>query len=103
MAEAKKEPPPPPVKEYAGGWMTERTGTDAPPFLKLAFVVIGLFCTGYFIVYMNGETTHSDRGPLVQKFNELTQGSDPLMYVVAAMALIYVIIVVKFAFGKMHD
>jgi hypothetical protein len=98
MAEEKK----PKIKEYAGGWMTEREGTEVPGFLKLAFPVIGLGCTAYFILYMNGEVSHSERGPLVQKFNEMTQGSDPLMWVVAAMALVFTLIVVKFAFSKSH-
>jgi H+/Cl- antiporter ClcA len=91
------------IKEYADGWITEREGTDVPAFLKLAFILIGLGCTAYFIVYMNGEVNDSDRGPLVQAFNRMTEGADPLMYVVAAMGLIFTIIVVRFAFSKFHD
>jgi hypothetical protein len=91
------------IKEYADGWITERKGTDVPRFLKFAFVVIGLGCTAYFIMYMNGEVSHSDRGPLVQAFNKMTGGGDTLVYVAAAMALIFTIIVVRFAFSKFHD
>ena len=28
------------VREYAGGWITERKGTDVPVFLKVAFILI---------------------------------------------------------------
>ena len=91
------------IKEYAEGWITEREGTDVPGFLKLAFVVIGLGCVAYFILYMNGETAHPDRGALVQKFNEATQSSAGLMYAVTAMALAFVVIVVVFAFKKFHE
>jgi hypothetical protein len=90
------------VKDYAGGWITERKGTDAPGFLKLAFPIIGLGCTAYFILYMNGEVDHAERGALVKKFNLVSQSADPLMWIVAAMALLFVIIVVKFAFSKPH-
>jgi hypothetical protein len=91
------------VKEYAGGWMTERKGTDAPGFLKLAFPIIGLFCVGYLVVYMYGEIDHSDRGAIVRKFNEMTETSPGLMYAVAAMALVYVVLVVVFAIRQFHE
>jgi hypothetical protein len=90
------------VKEYAGGWMAERKGTDAPAFLKFAFPLIGFFAVAYLIVYMNGEVSHSDRGEIVKRFNEATQSSPMLMYVVAGMALVYVVMVVLFAMGKPH-
>lgn len=98
MSEQKNE-----VKEYAGGWMTERKGTDAPGFLKLAFPLIGLFCVGYLIVYMNGEVTHSDRGTIVQKFNQATESSSGLMYLVAALGLVYLVILVAFVFRKFKE
>jgi hypothetical protein len=88
------------LKDYAGGWMTERKGTDVPGFLKLAFPVIGLFCAAYLVVYMNGEVNHEDRGGLVRQFNDATMTSPVLMYTVAAMALIYVVILVAFAVRK---
>ena len=91
------------VKPYAGGWIMERKGTDAPVFLKFAFPVIGFFCVAYFIVYMNGETSHADRGSIVQAFNKATTTADPLMYGVAALALIYVLIVVAFAFKAFKE
>lgn len=91
------------IKEYADGWITERKGTDVPTFLKLAFIVIAGGCLAYFFIYMYGETTHEDRGILVQQFNEVTQSSPALMYIVAALALIYGIIVVSFAWRKFHE
>jgi hypothetical protein len=90
------------IKDYAGGWITEREGTDAPPFLKIAFAVIGLGCTAYLFLFMNGEISHSDRGPLVQQFNQVTSTADGLMTMVGAMVLIYVAIVAIFAFKKPH-
>lgn len=99
MSEVKKDE----IKEYAGGWITERKGTEVPGFLRLAFPVIGLGATAYFILYINGEVNHDDRGPLVRLMNAATTGADTLMYLVAAMALIFVVIVVKFAFGKSHS
>jgi hypothetical protein len=88
------------IKEYAGGWITEKKGTEVPGFLKLAFPVIGLGCVSYFILYMNGEVSHDERGPLVRAMNAATTGADGLMYVVAGLALIFVVTVVLFAFRK---
>jgi hypothetical protein len=88
------------IKEYAGGWITEREGMPIPGFLKLAFPIIGLFACGYMIVYMNGEVNHSDRGSLVQTFNRSTGTADLLMWSVFALMLIYVIIAVTFALRK---
>jgi hypothetical protein len=100
MSEDKTKPE---IKEYAGGWITERKGTEVPAFLRIAFPIIGLGCTAYFILYMNGEVNHEDRGRLVQMFNQATTSADGLMYAVAGMALVFVIIVVLFAFGRSHE
>ena len=89
-----------PIKNYADGWVTEKQGTEIPAFLKGAFTVIGLGCTAYFIVYMNGETSHADRGKLVQALNSATMPADGLMYVIALMAFLYVACVLLFVFGK---
>jgi hypothetical protein len=88
------------IKEYAGGWINEKEGTEPPGFLKLAFPVIGLGAVGYIVLYMNGEVNHADRGPLVQTFNRATEGSDPFMWIVAAMAMVFVVTVVLFAIRK---
>jgi hypothetical protein len=100
MAEKKEETG---IKEYAGGWITERKGTDVPVFLKFAFIVISLGTLCYFFMYMWGETTHSDRGALVRTFNEATGSSPLLMYLVAALAIIYGIILIAFVFRKFHE
>ena len=99
MAEEKKGTG---IKEYADGWITEREGTEVPGFLKLAFPVIAIGCIAYIFIYMNGETTHGDRGVLVQKFNEVTQSSSGFMYLVGALAVLFAVIVVSFAYRKSH-
>jgi len=91
------------LKEYADGWLTERKGTDAPAFLKAAFVIIPLGALVYFFVYMHGETFHSERGKLVQAFNKVTGTSDGFMYLVGGLILIYAIILILFAFKKFRD
>jgi hypothetical protein len=96
MSEEKKQA----IKEYADGWITEREGTDVPGFLKLAFPVIGIFCCAYLVVYMNGETSHSDRGVIVQAFNKATGTADGLMYFVLALAAVYLVIAVLFSIRK---
>ncbi|MBI4912057.1 MAG: hypothetical protein HY823_04910 [Acidobacteria bacterium] len=91
------------LKEYAGGWLTERKGTDIPGFLKLAFPVIGLGCVAYLILQMYGDTGHDTRGALVQRFNEVSQTSPGLMYFVAALGLVYVVAVAVFAVRAFHE
>ena len=91
------------IKEYAGGWITERQGTEIPGFLKLAYIVIAGGCLAYFILYMYGEVNHPDRGPLVRALNAATEASGSLMYGIAALIVIFGVIVVAFSFGKPHD
>jgi len=91
------------IKEYADGWITERKGTDVPIFLKFAFIVIAGGCMTYFLLYMNGETEHSERGPLVRLLNAATESSNGLMYGIAAIGIIYALILVIFAFKKFHE
>jgi len=95
-------PDKPKLKKYAGGWIHEREGTAVPGFLKLAYVVIAASAAAYFFLYMYGEVNHPDRGPLVRSMNAATEASGSLMYAVAALIVIYGIIVVIFSFGK-HD
>jgi hypothetical protein len=90
------------IKEYAGGWITEREETPIPGFLKLAYIVIIGGCIAYFLVYMFGEVNHPDRGPLVRAMNAATEASGFLMYGIAAMIVVYGVIVVAFAFRKGH-
>lgn len=91
------------IKEYAGGWITEREHTDVPSFLKLAYICIALGTVGYCIAYMNGEINHADRGVLVRQFNAATTGADGLMYAVAGLAGLFFLAVIVFAFRKMED
>ena len=91
------------LKEYAGGWITEREGTDLPPFLKVAYVAIAAGAIGYFLMYMYGETGHPERGSLVRAMNAATEASAGLMYAIAALIVVYGIIVVIFSFGKPHE
>ena len=91
------------IKDYAGGWITEREGTQVPGFLKLAFPVIALGSAAYFLMYMNGEVNHADRGVLVRAMNAATVASAGLMYAIEAMIVIFGIIVVMFAISKPHE
>ena len=91
------------IKEYAGGWITERKGTDVPVFLKFAFIVIALGCLTYFFIYMNGEETHSDRGVLVRAFNAVTGSANWFMYFVAALGIIFAIVLIAFVFKKFRE
>src|SRR5215469_12438272 len=90
------------VKEYAGGWITERAGTEVPGFLKLAIPVIAAGCLAYFFLFMYGETAHEERGALVRQMNAATEASALMMYLVAAMVIVFGIIVVVFALAKSH-
>jgi len=93
----------PKIKEYAGGWITEREGTSVPGFLKLAYIVIAGGAFAYFLIYMYGEVDHPDRGVLVRAMNAATEASAGLMYAIATMIVVFGVIVVLFSFGKSHD
>jgi hypothetical protein len=93
----------PKLKEYADGWIMEREGTEVPRFLKFAYIVIAGGALTYFLVYMYGEVDHPDRGPLVRAMNAATEASSGLMYAIAALIVIFGVIVVAFSFGKSHD
>jgi hypothetical protein len=90
------------LKGYADGWINEREGTDVPTFLKFAFIVIASGALTYFLVYMYGEVNHPDRGQLVRAMNAATEASGTLMYAIAAMIVIFGVILVVFSFGKSH-
>jgi hypothetical protein len=91
------------LKDYAGGWIQEREGTEVPGFLKLAYIVIASGAVAYFLIYMYGETTHPDRGALVRALNAATEASAGLMYAIAALIVVFGVTVVLFSFGKSHD
>ena len=94
------ENPKPELKEYAGGWITERKGTSIPPFLKIVSPVIAIAAIIYLFININGEVTHAERGPLVQQLNAVTGSSNSFMYIVAGMIAVYVIILAAFLFKK---
>ena len=93
----------PKIKDYAGGWIRERQGTDAPGFLKLAIPIIALGAVCYFLLYMYGEVNNAERGPLVRTLNAATEASGVLMYAVGALIVAFGIIVVAFALGRPHQ
>jgi hypothetical protein len=97
------EPTKPKIKEYADGWITEQAGTEVPGFLKLAYIVIAGGCLTYFLIYMYGEVNHTERGHLVRALNAATEASAGLMYAIAALIVVFGVIVVAFSFGKSHD
>ncbi len=88
------------LKEYAGGWITERKETEIPGFLKLAYPIILCAMLTYLFIYMNGEVNHSTRGTFVQQLNAVTGTADTFMYAVAAMVVVYAIILLAFLFSK---
>lgn len=63
------KPEPGEIHELAGGWITERTRTKIPPFLKLAYVGFSVFGVVYLFRYVMGEVDHATRGALVRQFN----------------------------------
>jgi len=90
------------LKDYAGGWIMEREGTDIPTFLKFAYIAIAGGLLAYFLLYMYGEVNHSERGPLVRALNAATEASGGLMYAIAALIVIFGLITVVFSFRKPH-
>ena len=102
MAEIKDAKPESEIQEYADGWISERKGTGVPTFLKFSYIVIMAGVIGYLFIYMNGEVNHSDRGALVRQFNQATQSSPAPAYAVIALAVVYALIVVTFAFKAVH-
>jgi hypothetical protein len=88
------------LHEYAGGWITERKGTKIPGFLKLAYPIVAIACIAYLLIYMNGEIHHATRGPLVQQLNAVTGSADSFIYIVAALIVVYGVILLAFLFGK---
>jgi len=93
----------PAIHEIAGGWITEKAGTEVPVFLRVCYIVIASSTVAYLIMYMYGEVTHAERGPLVRQFNLSTTTSEPLMYGVAALAALFFIGVSAFAAKKSQD
>jgi hypothetical protein len=94
------EQPKPELHDYAGGWITERKGTEIPGFLKLAYPVVAIACLAYLFIYMNGEIHHASRGALVQQLNSVTGTADSFIYIVAGLIVVYGVILIAFLFSK---
>jgi uncharacterized membrane protein YebE (DUF533 family) len=88
------------LKEYAGGWMTERKHTEIPGFLKLATPIIALGGVAYLVLQMYGDIHNAERGGLVAQFNKVSHPSPAVSYTVAALVLVYAIIISRFVFSK---
>ena len=88
------------LKEYAGGWITERKESRIPGFLKLAYPIIVIAVVVYLVVFMNGEVAHSTRGVFVQQLNAVTGTANPFMYIVGALIAAHAVILLAFLFGK---
>jgi len=92
----------PNLHEIAGGWILERKGTEVPNFLKATYIVVALSCLTYSIWWVNGDAGDSERGHLVQQFNAATGFSSAFMWFVSALALVFALILWKFAFTTSH-
>jgi hypothetical protein len=88
------------LKEYAGGWITEREDAELPTFLKFAYIFIAFGAAVYFVVYMYGDVNQPERGPLVKAMDAATESSAALMYAIAALIVIFGVIVVAYSFAK---
>ncbi len=90
-----------PVKEMAGGWITERTGTHIPLFLKLTYLGFSLFGISYLFLNRSGEVGHATRGPLVRQANEV-MGAPPTVWfaLLATLIAAFVALLLWFAFRK---
>src|SRR5438552_1056364 len=71
-------------------------------FAYFFFTVMAGGALAYFFRFMYGETTHEDRGALVRQMNAATEASAILMYLVAAMVIVFGVVVVAFALRKSH-
>lgn len=99
-AEPAKDPN---LHEIAGGWITERKGTEVPGFLKATYIVVTCCCIGYSFMWINGDAGSSDRGRLVQQFDAATGFSPGVMWFVTFLVVIFALILFKFAFTKHKD
>ena len=93
----------PNLHEIAGGWITERKGTEVPGFLKATYIVVALSCIIYSIWWVNGDAGDSERGHLVQQFNAATGFSAGFMWFVTALVVVFALILFKFAFTTHKD
>lgn len=89
-------------KEYGTGSVAESEGA-MPGSLKLAYLTVGGAALAYFFIYLHGTVDNPGRTGVVHAMNAATQASAGLMNAVAAMIVVFGIIVVLFSFGKSQD
>ena len=97
-----EQPKDPDLHEFAGGWITERKGTEPTGFLKATYVVVAIAGIVYSILWADGDTS-GDRGKLVQQLNDHTMSSRGFMWFVTALVAIFAVILWKYAFTKSKD
>jgi hypothetical protein len=99
-----KEPNDGPVHDLAGGWISERSGTKVPGFLKLSYVAFSLFGVAYLFLWKSGETGHATRGTLVRELNSATEPLGAVWLGVIALLLGgYVLWLFRAGFSKVPD
>ena len=92
------------IHELAGGWITERSGTPIPTFLKFTYVGFCLFGLWYMWTYWAGETTHATRGALVQEANKVMGVPGAAWHAVLLVCLAaFVVGLLVFAFSSRED
>jgi hypothetical protein len=74
-----------------------------PGLLKLTYIVIAAGAFAYFLIYMHAAVDHPDRAVLVPALNAAAQASAGLMYAIAAMIVVFGVLVVALSFGKSQD
>ena len=85
---------------YAAGWMAEGKRTEMPGVLKAVFAVIGLFCTGYLLLYMSGAAQGSHPIPSTDL---LARSGEWAMYAIAAVTFVYACVAAVGAFNKNEE
>jgi hypothetical protein len=98
--ELKAQAEKPAVHEIAGGWITEKEGTEVPAFLRVCYVLIASAAVCYLVLYMYGDVGNAERGPLVKQFDLATITSEPFMYSVAALVAVFFVGVSVYAAKK---
>ena len=88
------------LKMYASGWMAEGKRAEMPAVLKAVFAVIGLFCTGYLLLYMSGAAQGSHG---IQATDLLARSGEWAMYVIAAVTFVYACVAAIGAFSKSEE
>ena len=77
------------------------------PVVAWAYAVIAyvghLSALAYILLFINGDVNNTPRGELVRAFDAATQFSASLMYAIAAMIVVFGVIVVVFSLRRPHE